>query len=60
MAKDEKDTTVISTGSSGASWFLIGALLVIVAGGLYFFLGGDLNGSKDVNIKLEVPSTSSN
>lgn len=58
MAKDDKDTTVISTGSNGASWFLIGALIVIVAGGLYFFLGGDLNGSKDVTIKLEVPAAS--
>lgn len=59
MPTKENDTTIVKTGSGGsASWFLVGALVVIVGIGAYLFLGGDVPGdSKDIDIKVELPGS---
>ncbi len=57
MADYEKDTTVVTT-SNGGTWFLIGVLVVIVGLGAYVYFGGDLDGSEDLNINVDLPAAS--
>lgn len=53
----DKDITVIKSGSDGAGWFLVGALLVIVAIGGYVVYGGGLSGGDaDISIDLNLPA----
>lgn len=55
MSSKDRDTTVVHTGrSSGAGWFIAGAIVVaaIVAG--FMIWGGDMGGS-DANVTIEAP-----
>ncbi len=53
----DKDITVIKSGSGGAGWFLVGALLVIVAIGGYVVYGGGLSGGDtDISIDFNLPA----
>ena len=56
----DKETTVVTTGGSGASWFVIGILVVVVGIGAYLFLGGNApGGGKDIDVSIELPKVGS-
>lgn len=59
MAHSGKDTTVVQSGSSGAAWFLVGALLVIVVGGFDWYYSGQAD-SSDLSINVDLPAVESN
>ncbi len=47
-------TVVVSSGSSGAGWFLVGALIVALVGGLWLYSEGYFGGS-DADIEITLP-----
>lgn len=51
---DHTTTTTTTTGGGTGMGFIVGALVVVVAGLAYFiFAGGDVDSSDDVNITIE-------
>lgn len=57
----ERETTIIHTdgGGSGAVWFLIGAVVVALIIGAYFYTGGDFfaGGERSVDVDVNLPET---
>lgn len=57
MTNRDRETTVVHTGgSSGAGWFIAGAIVIaaIIAG--FFLYGGVFDGGGDkVNIEMQAP-----
>ncbi|MCT8971333.1 hypothetical protein [Microbaculum marinisediminis] len=50
-------TTVVTEGSSGAGWFLVGALIVALVGGLWLYTEGYFGGGDaDIDVKIELPT----
>jgi hypothetical protein len=47
-------TVVVSSGSSGAGWFLVGALIVALVGGVWLYNEGFFGGS-DADIEITLP-----
>lgn len=56
MADRDRETTVVTTSSGGAGWFVAIALLAILAfGGFYLYNSGALNSGSDINVSIDVP-----
>lgn len=56
MANQDRETTVVTTGSGGAGWFVAIVLLAVVAfGGFYLYNSGAIGGGSDVNVSIDVP-----
>lgn len=59
MAHTDRDTTVVTTGSSGsgAGWFIAGILLAVLVGGVYAYSNGMIGGgTEELNISVELPA----
>ena len=53
-------TVVVTEGSSGAGWFLVGALIVALVGGLWLYSEGYFGGNdSDIDVKIELPKIDS-
>jgi len=59
MARTDKDTTVIHSGGNGAGWLIVGVVLAVLVGGLFWYYNGGSN-TNDLNIKVELPQGASN
>lgn len=57
MTTQDRETKVVySYSSGGAGWFVAILLLIVLGvGGLYLYNSGALDGSKDVNVSIDVP-----
>jgi hypothetical protein len=55
MVDEKRDTTVVKSGGSGGWIVAVLVLLAVIAGGAYLYSGGAMDGSKDVNISVDVP-----
>jgi hypothetical protein len=56
MAYQDRETTVVTTSSGGAGWFVAIALLAVIAfGGFYLYNSGALNSGSDINVSIDVP-----
>lgn len=61
MDRQDRETTIVTTGSGGAGWFVAIVLLAVVAfGGFYLFNSGSMGGGSDVNVSIDVPETPAN
>jgi hypothetical protein len=48
-------TVVVSSGASGAGWFIVGALVVALVGGLWLYSNGYFGNDADINVKIDLP-----
>lgn len=56
MSHLDRKTTVVTTGSGGAGWFVAIILLAVIAfGGFYIYNSGALNNDSDINVSIDVP-----
>ena len=61
MPNENGGPTIIQTGGgSGAGWFVAVLVLIAVLVGGYFFMNGNFNGGKDINVKVELPKPKAN
>ena len=56
MTHQDRETTVVTTGSGGADWFVAIALLAVIAfGGFYLYNSGALDNESDINVSIDMP-----
>ncbi len=56
MSHQDRKTTVVTTDSGGAGWFVAIILLAVIAfGGFYIYNSGALNNDSDINVSIDVP-----
>jgi hypothetical protein len=56
MAYQDRETTVVTTSSGGAGWFVAIVLLAVLAfGGFYIYNSGAFNNDSDINVSIDVP-----
>lgn len=56
MTHQDRETTVVTTSSGGAGWFVAIALLAVITfGGFYIYNSGALNNDSDINVSIDIP-----
>ncbi|MGJ8572608.1 MAG: hypothetical protein ACSHXI_18115 [Hoeflea sp.] len=61
MDRQDRETTIITTGSGGAGWFVAIVLLAVLAfGGFYLFNSGAMGGGSDVKVSIDAPKAPAN
>lgn len=56
MSHQDRKTTVVTTGSGGAGWFVAIILLAVIAfGGFYIYNSGAFGNDNDINVSIDVP-----
>jgi hypothetical protein len=56
MTTQDRETRVVYTNGTGASWFIAILLLIVLAvGGFYLYNSGAFTDSNDVNVTIDVP-----
>jgi hypothetical protein len=56
MAYQDRETTVVTTNSGGAGWFVAIVLLAVIAfGGFYIYNSGALTNDSEINLSIDVP-----
>jgi len=53
---EPEKTVVVSNGSGGAAWLLIGALVVAIIGGIWLYNEGIIGGGADIDVEITPPT----